>query len=114
SVQSEEEYRVERDRILQDALDQAIERKILYREAVLKGIEIDDDDVEDRLQKVIDNYESPQAFRQALEQTGETMSGFREELRKQILAISMSMSKRRQLEEQVSISEAEARQYYQD
>ena len=113
-AQSEDEFRRERDKVLQQVLDQAIERKILYREAVLSGIQISDDDVEDRMQKVIDNYESPQAFRTALEQSGETMSSFREELRKQILAISMGMSKRRQLEAQVSISESDARQYFQD
>lgn len=111
---SEAEFRAERDAIIQHVLDQAIERKILYREAVLSGVQISDDQVEERLEKVIENYESPAAFRDALERAGETMSDFREELRKQILAISMGMNKRRQLEEQVSISEAEARQFYQD
>jgi parvulin-like peptidyl-prolyl isomerase len=114
TTQSEEDYLRERDRVILEVLDQAIERKLLYREAVLNGVQIRDDEVEERLQKIMENYESPQAFRTAMEQAGETMSGFRDELRKQILAITMGMSKRRQLEEQVSISESEARQYYED
>lgn len=108
------QFEVERDRILREALDQAIERKILYREAVLSGFSITDKEVEERMQKVLESYESPEAFRRMLEEAGETMSDFRESLRKQILAISLGMQRRRQFEEQAVVSEAEARQYFED
>ncbi|MFP4500603.1 MAG: peptidylprolyl isomerase [Candidatus Hydrogenedentota bacterium] len=107
-------YKSERDQLLREALTQAIDRKILYREAVLAGLQIEDEAVEDRVEQVMENYESPAAFRRSLEEAGETMSDFREGLRKQIIAISMGVRKRRQFEERIVISEAEARQYFED
>ena len=111
---SQEAYHREVDKALREALDTAIERKILYREAQLAGLEVADEDVEERLQKIKKQYDSEEAFLKVLEEAGETMRDFRERMRKQIMAISMGMRKRHDLEKEAVISESEMAQYYQD
>ena len=99
---------------LDEALEQAIEYRILYREALLAGFELPEDAVENRIAEIKKQYESTEDFEQMLEEAGETMSEFRERIRMQILAVSMSMHKRRELEDQAVVSEGEVRQYYKD
>ena len=53
-------------------------------------------------------------FVKELEKSGVTLSQFREHVRKQILAISMGIRKRREFEKAVQVSETEVAQYYQD
>jgi len=100
------------EKALREALDQAIERKILYRQALLAGLEIPDNEVEERLDKIKKQYASQDDFLKLLEEAGETMSDFRDRLRKQIMAISMGMRKRQEFEKEAVISEAEVSQYY--
>lgn len=104
----------EAQKIFDTALDQAIEQKILYREGVLNDIKITDDQVEERIKKYRDQFESEEAFLKALADAGETVSDFRERIRKQTVALSMGMSKRFQLEKEITVSEAEVAQYYED
>lgn len=104
----------EREKVVREALDTAVERKILYREAFLAGIEVKDKEIEERLNKIIEGYNSVEEFRRALEEAGENMSDFRENLRKQIMAITFGTIKRKDFEKDVVISDAEVRQYYQD
>jgi peptidyl-prolyl cis-trans isomerase C len=96
------------------ALEQAIEQKILYREGVLNDIKITDEQVESRLEKYREQYKSEPEFLAALDKEGVTISEFREHVRKQMIALSMGLSKRHLLEREVVISEAELAQYYQD
>jgi parvulin-like peptidyl-prolyl isomerase len=96
------------------ALDQAIENKILLREGLLAGIEVTDDNVEARIKELKKQYPTNEAFQKDLEEAGETMSDFREHVRKRILAVSMGMQKRREFEAQGTISEADVAQYYED
>ena len=95
-------------------LDQAIESKILLREATLAGLEISDEQVEARIEEIRKRYPSNEAFLKDLEEAGETMSDFRTRARKQMKAISMGMMKRRDFEKEVAISEADIAQYYAD
>ncbi|HNR30746.1 MAG TPA: peptidylprolyl isomerase [Candidatus Hydrogenedentes bacterium] len=111
---SQQAFEQERQKAVREALDTAIERRILYREAQLAGIEVSDKDVEERLSKIIQGYNSIEEFRRALEEAGESMSDFRESLRRQIMAVSVGIQKRRAFERDVVISDADARQYYQD
>lgn len=100
--------------LFNETLDQAIEQKILYREGVLNDIKITDTQVEERIKGYRDQYDSEQAFLKALQEAGETVSDFRERIRKQTIALSMGLTKRHYLEKDVVISEAEMAQYYQD
>lgn len=104
----------EAQELFNTALDQAIEQKILYREGVLNDIKITDEQIEERMKRYRDQFDSEDAFLKALADAGETMSDLRERIRKQTVALSMGMSKRMQLEKEITISEAEVAQYYQD
>lgn len=96
------------------ALEQAVEQRILVREAQFLGVVVSDDEIEDRLTSIISQYPSYDEFLRALEDAGETMSDFRERLRKQIMAISLSLGKRRQFAKEAIIAESDMLQYYQD
>lgn len=109
-----EAFQAEANKVLRDALDKAIENKILYREAAATGAKIEDKDVEERLQKFRDQYGSVEEFNKVVAESGETLSDFRERLRKQILAVSYGFAKRRQFEQEAIVSESEISQYYQD
>ena len=111
---SPEAFEAEANKALSDALNKAIENKILFREATAAGAKIEDKDVEERLQKFRDQYASIEEFNKVVADSGETVSDFRERLRKQILAVSFGIAKRRQFEKEAVISESEIAQYYQD
>lgn len=100
--------------IYNEALEQAIEQKILYREGVLNDIQITDEQLESQLKRYRDQFATEEDFLKAVADAGETLSDFRERVRKQTVALSMGISKRRLLERDVVISEAELAQYYQD
>jgi len=110
--QSQEAFNREAEKAMREALDQAIEKKILYREALLAGIEVSDDDVEDRLARIKKQYDSNEEFMRILEEAGETISDFRARMRKEIMAFSMGLSKRRLFEQEATISESGMLQYY--
>ncbi len=104
----------EGDAIFDQALDQAIDQKILYREGILNDIKITDEQVEEQIKEFRSDYDSEESFLDALSDAGETMSDFRERIRKKTVALSMGWNKRRYLERDATISEAEIAQYYQD
>jgi parvulin-like peptidyl-prolyl isomerase len=97
---------------LRQALDQAIDEKILLREALLAGLEIDDKDVESRIDQIKKRFASNEEFEKELKAAGETVSEFRDRVRKHILAMSMALRKHRQFEQAAEISEAEMAEYY--
>ncbi len=114
SIGADAAFQQEAEKVFEQAVNQAIEYQLLYRQALLAGLEIPEDDIEERIRTIRKKYDSEQAFRQALEDAGETMSDFRERLRKQVIAISMGMRKRREFREEAVISEAEMHEYYEE
>ncbi|HEO71975.1 MAG TPA: hypothetical protein ENN80_11985 [Candidatus Hydrogenedentes bacterium] len=112
SAATPEEFQRKLDERLSQALDQAIENKILLRQALLAGIDVEDATVEERIETIRRRYPSNEAFLAELEKAGETMSDFRERMRKQMLAISMGMRKRREFERGVVVSEVDVTRYY--
>lgn len=114
TAKNEEEFNKQAEVQLEEALDQAIENKILLREALLAGLELKDDMVEQRIAEIKKNFSSNEEFTKELEAAGETLSDFRERVRKQIMAISMGMRKHKQFEEAAEISEADVAKYYED
>jgi parvulin-like peptidyl-prolyl isomerase len=95
-------------------LDQAIENRILLREAQLAGLSVDDATVEKRLEEYRKLYDSNEEFLRELETAGETMSDLRTRLRKQMLARTMAMRKMTEFENGVVVSESDVAQYYDD
>lgn len=108
----------EGDAIFDQALEQAIELKILYREGLLNDIKTDDERITERVEEKIkgirDGYGTEQEFLNALSAAGESISDFRERIRKQTVALTMGWNKQQVLEKEAVISEAELAQYYQD
>jgi parvulin-like peptidyl-prolyl isomerase len=114
SAASAEEFDRAADKQVRATLDQAIENRILLREAQLAGIEVEDAQVEKRLEDYKKLFDSNQAFMEELERSGQTLSDVRARLRKQMLARTMAVRKLHEFEEGVTISESEVAQYYQD
>lgn len=111
---SQEPMEREARKIMREALDQAIDQRILYREGLLAGLNIPDDAIEDRLNRIRRQYGAQAEFDKMLQDMGATMSEFRELLKKQITAISFGMRKREEFERNAVVAEADLRQYYQD
>ena len=114
SATNEEEFGRQAEHHFKAALEQAIDNKILLREALLAGMEVNDDAVEERIGEIRERYDSNEEFLKELELAGETMSDFRERVRKQYLAMAMAMGKRRDFEKDVQVSQSETAQYYED
>jgi parvulin-like peptidyl-prolyl isomerase len=97
-------------------LEQAIDQKILYREALLAGLPERmtqlDEMVEEQVDAIRDQYQSTEEFMAMVQAAGETLSDFRARLRKKILAISMANAKLIQFEKEVVIDETELAAYY--
>ena len=112
SAKSQEEFNREFEKLMQTALDQAIDNKILLREAQLAGLQIKDMAVEERITDIRKRFGTSDEFQRELEKSGETISDFRERIRKQILAISYGMQKRRQFEREVEVSETDLKKFF--
>ena len=108
------EFEQRREELLEEALERSVENLILVREARRRGIEVPSHAIEDRLEEVQGRYPSREAFLEDIEQAGETLSDIRARLRRQVLALNMSMLQREQFEQAVVVSEDEAAQYYED
>ena len=104
----------ETDTLMAQALEQAVEAKIMVRQALLEGLEVSNDDVEQAMDQIKKPFSSEDEFLSYLAQADQTVSEVRELQRKQLLALRMSATKRAQFEKEVAVSEAEVAQYYQD
>ena len=113
SIASEDRDKQFRE-VFDQALEQVIEYHILYLEALKFDVKIPDDDVEKRLREVREQYGSTDAFQKALQESGHTIGDFRERMRKQIMAISVSRSKRSQFEKEAVVSEVDIAKYYEE
>lgn len=102
------------EKAVREALDKAIENKLLVREALAAGAKIDDKDIDDRVEKFRAQYKSNEEFNKMLADSGETLTEFRERVRKQILAVSYANLKHKQFEKDAVVSESDIAQFYQD
>ncbi len=111
---SEQDFNRRLEAHVRATLDQAIDNRILYREARMAGFSISDEAVDQRLDELRSMYPSREAFQQELEEAGETLSDLRSRLRRQLLARHMAMERRDQLARAVTVTESDIAQYYQD
>ncbi len=111
---SQEEFDRAAGRLLDDTLEQAVESKILVRQAQLQGIEVTDEQVELNLEATRKDLqlESDQAFIDYVAQFGETLGDYRAQLGKRLMAITMSRRKMNDLEREITVSEPEVVRYY--
>jgi len=112
---TEQEYETKFAELIRVALEENINTKLLYRAALLAGLqEISDEQVEkevERIRKSLD-YGTLQEFVETLKENGLTMSEFKQVQRKGIMASSMISHKRRTFRAEVSISETQMAEFY--
>lgn len=99
-----------------EVLQQAIDNKILLREAQLAGAKLPDEDarVEEQIDKIKKGFATNEEFMKEIEAAGETVSDLRTRIKKQLRAVSMAAHKRDEFEKEVVVSESEVAQYYAD
>ena len=110
----QESFNREADQAIQRALEDAIENRLLLREARLRGLQVNDALIEERLDEVRSLYPSTEVFQEELRRSGETLGDLRERLRKQLMARRVAAERRRAFEQRAVISESDIAQYYQD
>lgn len=109
---SPEVVKSELDNAIRKALDRFIERLLLYRKAINEGLKVDEKEIDDRLERIKKRYGSPEEFKKMLAESGETMTEFRERVKKQLIAMSYAGKKRREFEQEITVSEPEIQRYY--
>jgi parvulin-like peptidyl-prolyl isomerase len=102
------------DALMGEALEQAIDAKLLLREALRAGIEIEEKRIDEQLAEFKKLYDSPEQFTKELEAAGETLGDLRVRIRKQSMARAMAVRKQGEFEKQVVVSESDLAQYFED
>jgi parvulin-like peptidyl-prolyl isomerase len=111
---SEEQFNRDFNQVVQQTLDSSIERILLHREAEKAGMTVPEDMVESWIERYRNQFDSEEAFRTQLTASGESLSDTRRQVRRQIMATSMSQEMRKNFEKEVVVSESEIAQFYED
>ena len=109
---SQSDYDRRADELIRDYLEEAIESKILLREARKFSIEVTDEWVEKQIDSIRSNYGSEEEF--ITQAAGGSLSDLREWIRKQRMAQILASTKLRLLGEEIIVSEGDILQYYED
>ncbi len=109
---SAQQIQQEMEQAFQKALDRYIERLLLYRKAINEGLQVDEKEIDDRVNKIKKRYGSPEEFNKLLEESGEMMSEFRERIKQQIIALSYAIKKRKEFEKEITVSEPDIAKFY--
>jgi peptidyl-prolyl cis-trans isomerase SurA len=97
------------NQLRRDALDQLIESKLVLQQARKMNINVDDADVEEKLQEVRSRFSSPDEFENALKQQGLTIEDLKNRYREQIMSgILMARS----VHAKIFVSPSEVAAYY--
>ena len=107
-----EAFQQQADQLLDATLEQAIQSRILLRQAELLGAEVEEDQVDEAVQQLRALYDTNEQFLNELEAVGLTIAEFRDLQRRKILAARMARSKLDQLAGEISITESEVQEYY--
>jgi len=94
---SQSDYDRRTNELVRDALEEAIESKILLREARKLSIEISDDIVEEQVEDLRKGYPNEEAFMSALRERGESLSDYRTRTRDLFMALALAREKLRLL-----------------
>lgn len=109
---SQAELQSEIENVTRKALDRYIERLLLYRRAINLGLQVDEKEIDARIEKIKKRYGSSEEFNKLLKESGETFSEFRERVKQQLIALSFASQKRKEFEKEITISEPEILKYY--
>lgn len=114
TVASPQEVRRLSNEVIDVALEEAIDAKILAREAKRYSVEVTDAEVEQYVDDMRVNFETEEAFINELQAFGETLSDFRERTRKQKMAQRLAVAQIRFFEDEVVVSDQAIAQYHED
>ena len=95
-------------RLKREALEQLIDKELLWQEAQSRAIEVDDAEVARTRAMVAAGFSSPATFEQRLQAAGFDEAGYREYLRREIAASRMLD----QMVDTVTVSDEEVRRAY--
>lgn len=111
SATSQQEYNQRANQLLKDALDQAIENRLLLREArKFPQFAVDDQDLDAYMKKIRERYANEEAF---VKEVG-SVSEFRERQRELLQAQRMAYVRRQNFEDEVVVTDQDIAQYYED
>lgn len=91
-------------------LDQLINTELLYQQAQKEKIKISNDEINLEIDKIKDNFSSPEEFNEALKANNITLVRLKEDIKRQLMINSVLEKTRNQ----VSISDEELLEYYND
>lgn len=91
-----------------DILDQLINTELLYQQAQKEKIKISNDEINLEIDKIKDNFSSPEEFNEALKANNITLVRLKEDIKRQLMINSVLEETRNQ----VSISDEELLEYY--
>ena len=95
-------------------VEDAIATKFLLQEARKYSIEIEETRIDEAMKKVQARFGSEEEFRNALADKGETVATWREKKMETLLAEKLTALKLRELRQEMTISEQEVRNYYEE
>lgn len=111
---TQEEFESKVNLLLMETLEEGIATKILYREALRAGVEVPERFVEYRVTSLREDYPTNEEFLAALAVNDQTISDLRDRIRKNNMSLYMSNEKRTELENSITVSEADIAAYYEE
>ncbi|UJW57660.1 SurA N-terminal domain-containing protein [Bacillus sp. A116_S68] len=97
----------------QDILDLLVNQELLNQEADAQNIEVSDEEVEEELDQMREQFEEEEEFEQALEMQNYTLEQLEEDIR-QMKRVQELQTMAHLDEDQYTVSEDEAREYYEE
>jgi peptidyl-prolyl cis-trans isomerase SurA len=115
SATSRDQYEKAADELVRQALEEAINSRLLVREAKkIPQLEVTDKELDAYLEDVRKRFDTPEEFVREVNSVSGSVSEFRERRRQLIMAARMSTSKQDAFEAEVVVSEDEISAYYQE
>ncbi len=111
---NEDEFNKALQKQIHATLEQAIENKVLLKQAQSGGVSVDDDAVNRRLEDYKKLYPSNDEFMKDLQTTGQTLTELKDRLRKQMLARTLATQKMKEFEGGVTVAESDVMKYYKE
>ena len=109
---SQADYEKKVAELLDETLEESIETKILYREAVRFAIEVHYSRVEKSLEKFRVRFKTEEEFMAYLSKAGVSLSDFRERERKSLMAGDLARTKLFELQKEQIIAESDVEAFY--
>jgi hypothetical protein len=97
----------------QDILDLLVNQELLSQEADAQNIEVSDEEVEEELDQMREQFEEEEEFEQALEMQNYTLEQLEDDIR-QMKRVQELQTMAHLDEDQYTVSEDEAREYYEE